>query len=167
MNLESDYTKGSDKEKETPLKKKTNDEGMRKKMAGEELQNYLRYYDVYESQYEYQANPEKREKMVALYEYLKNVAYANSGQISLNIDEDKKKAVLVYQGPYLFITEAYGKMFPHTLWDTLRTCSLICMEPCDEGIKIIIKADVYDKIVKADRSKELEEIRRTQKRIEN
>lgn len=136
-------------------------------MVGEELQNYLRYYDVYESQYEYQANPEKREKIVALYEDLKNVAYANSGQISLDIDEDKKKAVFVYQGPYLFITETYGKRFLDTLWDTLGICPLLYVEPCDEGIKITMKADLYDKIVKADRRKELEEIRRTQKRIEN
>lgn len=167
MYLESNDTKGSDKEKEMPLKKESNDEGVRKEMEREELQNYLRYYDVYESQYEYRENPEKRKKMVALYESMKTVAYANSGQISLNLNEDKKKAVLVYQGPYLFITEAYGKLFTPTLWDILKTCSLICMEPCDEGIKITIKADVCDKMVKADKSKELEEIRKIRKHMEN
>lgn len=62
---------------------------------------------------------------------------------------------MVYQDPYLFITEVYGKPFPHTLWDILRTYSLICTELCDEGIKITIIADVRDEMVKADRSKKL------------
>lgn len=159
MHLESDYT-GKLKQLREPVFRKLEFAGKENDQVSEEkLQYYLEYYRIRESQHVKKANSKKIKDVIKLYEYLKEVAFANCGRITLDVDEKKLKASIVYWGSYLFITKEENDFIRDILLQLNGKYSLIYIEPSDGGIQINIKENLFDEVMVRDEKEKLEEVR--------
>lgn len=133
----------------------------------EELQYYLDYCRVKESQFTYVPSEQKEQRLVRLYEQLKEAVFLSSGKISLTVDETKLRATLVCWSPYLFITEVCNGPVRDILGEIIRDAPRICIEAVGEGVQMTVEEELYDEVMTADRSRELEEICQKIKNLRN
>lgn len=92
MHLEKDYTKLENREtlSEERIKGIINEDN--------KLALYLRYFYLWDSQFMRVYSKTKKDKIFYFFEQLKNLAFIHNGKVTLDINEEKMNARLVYWG---------------------------------------------------------------------
>lgn len=158
MYLENDYREEKETRSQDGLLRPRGVEMEGCQEPEEELQYYLEYSRVRESQFTCVPSEQKEQRLVRLYDQLKEAAFLSSGKISLTVDETRMRATLVCWSPCLFITEVCNEPVRDILGEIIRDSSMICIEAVGEGVQMTLEEELYDEVMVTDRSRELEEI---------
>ena len=167
MYLENDYTKTSECRKSLASQKDEICANQNITQSEDELQYYLEYCRIKESQFKKLPNLEKKQDILNLYEQLKELVFINGGKISLSIDEEQLRGTIVCWNPYLFIIEESDEPTRMLFQEIIGNYPLICIESVGEGIQITVETDMFDEIMVTDKSDELERIRLEIKKLKN
>lgn len=142
MYLESDYAKQGDEE--------TASEEMNKMDAvdtDKKSDLYLQYYHLWNSQYKRIFSQVKRDKVFLLYKQLNELAFIHNGKVSLDINEEKMNARLVYWGDAIaFLPEELDRS-RDILLSLLKAADMVYLSAVDGGIEIRIVEELCDNVV--------------------
>lgn len=142
MHLKSDYTEQKGTEvisEETDIEK----------VIGEDnkLGQYLQYYRLWSSQYKRTFSQAKKDKVFLLYKQLDELAFIHNGKVSLDINEEKMNARLVYWGDALSFLPNELDRSRSTLLSLLKVADMVYLSAVDGGIEIRIVEELCDKVV--------------------
>lgn len=154
MHWEKDYTKPENRGvllKEGDIESAVNEDN--------KLDLYMRYYRLWDSQYERIFSQTKKDKIFHLYNQLKMLAFLHNGKISLDINEVEMKAKLIYWGECLAVLPDQLDISKGILLDVLDAADLVYLSAADGGVEIRIEEEFCENIEIKNEQERLSELK--------
>lgn len=153
MHLEKDYTKLENREtlSEERIKGIINEDN--------KLALYLRYFYLWESQFMRVYSKTKKDKIFYFFEQLKNLAFIHNGKVTLDINEEKMNARLVYWGDGIVVLPKELDISKNILLSLLRDFDIVSINSVNGGIEIRIEEDFYESVEIRDEQATLSELK--------
>lgn len=155
MHWENDYTKqGYQVSPEEKQKEEVSDND-------NNLELYLQYCRLWNSQNKRIFSNLKREKVLNLYKQLNDLAFIHNGKVSLDIYEEKMSAKLIYWGECIAVLSDDLDISKKILLDLLGASDMFYLSSVDGGIEIRIVQELCEKIETKNGQTALTELRET------
>lgn len=149
MILECDYTKDTNPEGKGIVKtgEIKNADGS---ISQDELELFLEYCRLRDSQFDIQPNELKKERVIQFYGFLKKLAFVYNGKVTLDIDEKRMKARLLYWGKSIALLPENGDEEKDILLGLLKNFEVIYLEEKSGGVQLCFEENLYDEILVKD-----------------
>lgn len=146
MVLKCDYTQ-KDNVEGMCTEKMEEGENIRESNSQQELEDFLEYCRLRDSQFHIQPSQLKRERVIRFYGVLKKLAFVYNGKAILDIDEKKMKARLLFWGKSIILLPGNHNEAKSILLDLLKNFEVIYIEEASGGIHLCFEENLYDEIL--------------------
>jgi len=129
------------------------------------LEHFMEFCSKLQGQMDDSRNKGRREKLLAFYKGMKQVAYIHSGRLALDIDEENFKGRLVYWGRCLAFMGEESQDTKEMVVQLISEYPSVFIEPRHGGIRLTVETDLFEQPLSENDLKILDRIRKELREI--